>query len=101
MKYLVRNNFMETELYNKIFQRLDELGAIRKDLSFGFQVLIFKQPPILSDVLNALDMMYGIWANGKGNISYVEEITRGWDLSKPYLKDQSNELGEILYSLIR
>jgi hypothetical protein len=95
---------MKTELYNKIFQRLDELGAI-----YRTEVYLWPDSapwadthsPVLSDVLNAMDMMYGIWANGKWNISYVEETIRSWNLSKPYLKDQSDELGEKLYSLIK
>lgn len=31
---------MKTELYNKIFERMDELGAVRKDLTFGCNVIL-------------------------------------------------------------
>jgi hypothetical protein len=65
-------------------------------LSFGFQVLIFKQPPVLSDVLNAL-----IKVEEWGSVFTYMTTMRGWNLSKPYLKDQSDELGEKLYSLIK
>ena len=60
------NNPMNTELYNKIFQRLDELGTN------GIKV-IHKKPELFENQ---------------------------WDSSKP-LKDQTDEFGEKLYSLIK
>ena len=58
------NNPMNTELYNKIFQRLDELGYVREceiqHASMTHEP--YKDTPILSDVLNAMDMSY-MWSH--------------------------------------
>lgn len=56
---------------------------------------------LLSDVLNWKDKNGGIWDISNGNITYCQEIVRLWDLSKPTLKDQSDELIDFIYFLVK
>ena len=81
------DNPMNTELYNKIFQRLDELGAN------GIKV-IHKKP----DRLKEFPLLEKVYDYQRANLIMVLE--NQWDSSKP-LKDQSDEFGEKLYSLIK
>lgn len=140
---------MNKELHDKIFARMDELGAIRKDLTFGCIILvdddlgnempntiidefsggrnpsktfnpsnhtviitlewaevvkewivewqIIGHLPVLSDCMNAC---WGHMSTDKASRAR-DTIAMLWDCSKPYLIDQSDELGEKLYSLIK
>ncbi len=129
---------METELYNKIFARMYELGAIRKDLSLGceietcecndwccwiedgvigqkYWVCIWEKtsyiwakfpinilsvkghPPVLSDCIQWLCFVF------KWEYDYefsVYELVSKWYYKKPYLHQQSDELGEKLLLLL-
>lgn len=117
---------MNQELYNKLFARMDELGAIRKDLSLGCNVWedyiyvwsehydwmdaagflhddcsdddeVIWHPPVLSDCNGAI---YTIEKKQKSNWSAVLYFAEKWDNSKPYLHQQSDELGEKLFELL-
>lgn len=133
---------MNQELYQKLFARMDELGAIRKDKSFWCEIFgypnngkdwrvkmiwdwcmtsnnsywsnsdeidfnhkrdeyedeIIWHPPVLSDCIKAHMM-------GDYTLKYNPRISEEcqylfdeWELSKPYLSQQSEELGQKLIS---
>lgn len=79
---------MKTELYKKIFDRMDALGAIRlADIQYASMTHTpYKDSPVLSDCMEAFED--------------INDFPFFWDCKKPYLKDQSDELGEKLLSLI-
>ena len=78
---------MNTELYNKIFQRLDELGTN------GIKV-IHKKP----DRLKEFPLLEKVYDSQRATL--INLFLNQWDSSKP-LKDQTDEFGEKLYSLIK
>lgn len=128
---------MKTELYQKLFTRMDELGAIRKDLSLGceietcecndwccgieewvvgekywkctwektsyiwakFEINVMSvkwHPPVLSDCIYAIER---IVSNRHWHWEYLANVY--WDFRKPYLHQQSDELGEKLFTLLK
>lgn len=135
---------MNSELYQQLFNKLDSLSAIRKDLTFWCEVILtstwwsnkrgaileinkhyskylskswilsnnnanrrFKQsweikeiiwhPPVLTDCLKAIDES-SIYIIERIILTY--DLAKKWDLSKPLLSDQSDELGEYLLTLL-
>lgn len=90
---------MKTELYNKIFERMDKLGAIRlceiQHASMTHEP--YKDAPVLSDCVLCMVDNLQIYHRSAG----LENLVFGWDLSKPYLIDQSDELGDKLLELIK
>lgn len=91
---------MKAELYQKLFARMDELGAIRKEIvkqNDGFGETAKLCAPLLSDFIIAIKVAYSHspWS------MKILAASSGWDASKPFLEDQSDELGEALYSLIK
>lgn len=75
---------------------------------------ILGHPPTLSDVLGAINKLnpaipiqsYGCWPHNKKHdfgksIEWGEIKGFNWNLSKPYLKDQPDELGEWLDKIIK
>lgn len=120
---------MKTELYQKLFTRMDELGVVRKDLTFGCKVKqwnylwsgrksywknavwvnedlwmvldnysdneIIWHPPVLSDCIYAIER---IVSNRHWHWEYLANVY--WDFRKPYLNQQSDELGEKLLKLL-
>ena len=124
---------MNQELYNKLFARMDEVGAIRKDLSFGCKIhneefwewtfvmeateimgdyeehkgfalclehgFKFKisstiwHPPVLSDCIRWCESVFP-WSR------WYTMTQAMWDWRKPYLHQQSDELGEKLLKLL-
>ncbi|MEE6130246.1 hypothetical protein V2E39_22800 [Chryseobacterium arthrosphaerae] len=78
-----------------------EIGGYEYEIGKHFEIVGFD--PMLNDVLEwmpdnqvFMNMTGGFWK------SYMTDIIKlgQWDLSKPYLKDQSSELITFLYSLI-
>lgn len=129
---------MKTEIYNNLFSRLSELGAIRKDLSLGCKVweiytYIWSEhyewmdaagflhddisdddevkwhPPELSDCLNCVYNTISddeFYSDSTPHCEWIsrweaEKIIDLWDLSKPYLHQQSDETGEKLFTLLK
>jgi hypothetical protein len=124
---------------------MEELNAIRKDLSFGCEVSwyptshesttpyiiridwtryyengalnqfedeilynaeIIWHPPVLSDVIKWLEInnqsdLYTSAYDDWMFTGYIEETMKMWNLSEPYLKDQSDELWKYLLSSLR
>lgn len=79
---------MNNKLYNKIAKKINHRFIV------------------LSDILKAIHLAWGnaacgstgkIMANMDKDGSYTE---MEWDLTKPFLSDQSDELGEKLYTLL-
>ena len=125
---------MKTELYQKLFTRMDELGAIRNDITLWCEVIadwckkimvsdpeydelitsnwslqynyyvkaqedmdiaieeIIGHPPILSDCISAIKIGRKEWCIAQDTL---------WDTSNPYLHQQSDELGEKLFTLLK
>lgn len=87
----------------KLNENSIEIGGYIYIVNKDFEII--GKEPMLNDVLewfkysnveNGINMMYEwIW------IDTVKEILNLWDLSKPYLKDQSPELITFLNSLIK
>lgn len=132
---------MNTELYQQLFNKLDSLWAIRKDLTFWCEVQygddwkikfvslenddenivwlytrtnnitwiedledykIIWHPPIYTDVIDWVNEATKEWMYLRDTAEKVlYEIISKWDLSKPLLSDQSDELGEYLLTLLR
>lgn len=126
---------MQVELYNKLFARMDELGAIRKDLSLGceietcecndwccgieewvvgekywkctwektsyiwakFEINVMSvkwHPPVLSDCIRWCESVFP-WSR------WYTMTQAMWDFRKPHLHQQSDELGEKLFTLLK
>ena len=90
-KYKIYYN--EIRYYN-VFN--DELvsNSIVKPLSKSYNII--GKEPQLNDVLE--------WLGNKfinNNTNYITQVLSLWDLSKPYLKDQSEDLINFLYNLIK
>lgn len=115
---------MNSELYKKLFNKLDSLGAIRKDLTFGCEYIvpwdtslhvhISKDTAMLPNwvtyptlkpkkifwhppVLSDCLKAINKW---KFWIPLATTVLMECDLSKPLLSDQSDELGEYLLTLL-
>ena len=128
---------MDKQLYDKIFVRMDELGAIRKDLSFVWELISNNWNPatyikLRPNPINRSKDMHDLhYTNGTSAMAYIEdyeiighppvlsdciigykmsvmaisqkkllEFVRMWN-GKSYLIEQSDELGEKFYSLIK
>lgn len=135
---------MNQELYNKLFARMDSLGAIRKDLSFGCEVSwlptthesstrfkmkidtihhydneslyreafgysdevlmkceVVGHPPILSDCILWYEEALQRNPFEKNTVLDIDNLLREWELSKPYLHQQSDELWDKLFELLK
>lgn len=73
---------MKQELYNQIFARMDDLGSIRE---YEDEFFYKKHKPILSDCLKANKFI-------NSSTFGVKTILDLWELEKPYLYEQSDEL---------
>lgn len=95
---------METELYGKIFARMDELSAIRYKETFGAEVkLKICEAPILSDCMAALYarlQLFDKYEQVQNCERLLDSFPYNYDYSKPYLYQQLDELGEKLLSLL-
>lgn len=134
---------MEAKLYNQLFNKLDSLSAVRKDLtlwceittcecndwccwieewviwekywicewwktsyiwtSFSVNIIEVKwHPPIYTDVIDWVNEATKEWMYLRDTAEKVlYEIISKWNLSKPLLSEQSDELGEYLLTLLR
>lgn len=52
----------------------------------------FQDGKLLNDVIAWLDKTVGCWSCIVGQHTYIRELMVYWDLLKPFLKDQDQEL---------
>ncbi len=71
---------MNTSLYQKLFARMDELGAIRKDLTFGCEIIISEADYWRGTFYDEYPNNFPVTITGKGkNIEWKEIIFfTGW-----------------------
>lgn len=79
---------MNKELYNNLFTLLDSLGVVRNNGIFEIE------EPILSDCLNCFTL------DTYKEVEWAWCFVKKWDLSKPYLHQQSDELWNKLFELL-
>lgn len=56
------------------------------------ELKIVGKEPMLNDVIAWLDKTVGCWSCIVGQHTYIRELMVYWDLLKPFLKDQDQEL---------
>lgn len=85
---------MNETIYNQLFNRLEDLWAIRTK-QVAEQIWMYESP-VLSDCVKAIiDIQwYTFW------FDYQYTLSKDWNLSKPLLSEQSDELGEYLLTLL-
>lgn len=78
-----------------------EIGGYEYQIGVDYGVVGLE--PMLNDVLEWLGLMGVEYISYDGQLYIYKEIETGfiWDLSKPYLKDQSPELITFLHSLLK
>jgi hypothetical protein len=94
-----------SSIFNDNYDKICSVANIYKE--FSKETSIIGHEPLLSDVLEWLKGLdielhsinkYGLFHDRKWNCA--KDLKCAWDLSEPYLKDQSNELIDYLHSLI-
>lgn len=131
---------MNSTLYQKLFDKLDSLSAIRKDLTLWCEIVTAEcndwccwieewligdkywecekeithyiwtrydvhiidvkwHPPVYTDCIHWIIIAdHTDWRYYKDN---TFELLSDWNLSKPFLSEQSDELGEYLLTLLK
>jgi|688.fasta_scaffold81681_7 hypothetical protein len=95
-----------SSIFNDNYDKICSVANIYKE--FSKETSIIGHPILLSDVLEWLKGInteihsinkYGLFHDRNWN--GAKDLKCAWDLSKPYLKDQSQELIDYLHSLIK
>ena len=84
---------MKQETYEKLFKRMDELGAIRVEEVCFDEPAHESQDPLLSDCMKAIIIKTKWWSD-------VVSLVDIWNLDFPHLHQQSEELGQTLIKLL-
>lgn len=84
---------------NKLHDKITKVVIVKNDAisyeleRFAVKDCIYKgQEPMLNDVIAWLDKTVGCWSCIVGQHTYIRELMVYWDLLKPFLKDQDQEL---------